>query len=66
MDGGSNWELITNDFGSQTHFSDLEVSPHNSDIVMATMASGSFYLGEGLPMKEFGKARMVEIIGIRL
>ncbi len=48
MDGGANWQLITNGFGSQTHFSDLEVSPHNSNIVIATMASGCFYLGTGL------------------
>ncbi len=49
INGGLTWQLITNGFGDQTHFSDLAVNPHNSNIVMATMASGCFYLGVGLP-----------------
>lgn len=48
IDGGTSWVQITTDIGTETHFSDLVVSPHNPDILLATMASGSCYVG--LPM----------------
>ncbi len=37
-DAGGHWIKITNDFGAQTHFSDIAVSPHNSNIIMAALA----------------------------
>ncbi|MCX6224043.1 MAG: T9SS type A sorting domain-containing protein, partial [Bacteroidia bacterium] len=48
-DGGQSWILITVGPGNQTHFSDLEVSPYNSNIILATLASGYEYLGIILP-----------------
>jgi len=47
-DGGQNWINITDGFGTNTHFGDLEVSPHNSDIVIGAIASGEFFLGNTL------------------
>ncbi|MHA2033179.1 MAG: WD40/YVTN/BNR-like repeat-containing protein, partial [Candidatus Kariarchaeaceae archaeon] len=44
-DGGTNWIHITDGFGSFTHFGDLEVSPHNSNIIFAALGSGYSYLG---------------------
>jgi hypothetical protein len=41
-DGGSNWTKITNGFGTQTQFSDIEVSPSNSNIVLASLGSGNW------------------------
>ena len=42
-DAGASWVNITNGFGSTTHFSDMEVSPHNSNIIFAALGSGYFY-----------------------
>ena len=44
-DAGASWTHITNGFGSITHFSDLQVSPHNSNIVFATLGGGYWHLG---------------------
>lgn len=44
-DGGGTWTQITNGFGSQTQFSDIEVSPHNSNILFAALGSGYWHLG---------------------
>ncbi|MCB9258585.1 MAG: hypothetical protein H6612_04455 [Ignavibacteriales bacterium] len=33
-DGGVSWIRITNGFGSQTQFTDIEVSPHDSNILL--------------------------------
>jgi photosystem II stability/assembly factor-like uncharacterized protein len=44
-DAGNTWTQISNGFGTVTHFSDIEVSPHNSNIVFATLASGYWHLG---------------------
>jgi photosystem II stability/assembly factor-like uncharacterized protein len=44
-DAGGSWTQITNGFGTVTHFSDLEVSPHNSNIVLAALGSGYWHLG---------------------
>lgn len=39
-DGGSNWTQITNGFGTRTHFTSIRVSPHNSNVVFASLGSG--------------------------
>ncbi|MCH8033617.1 MAG: T9SS type A sorting domain-containing protein [Bacteroidetes bacterium] len=49
-DAGASWVNITNGFGSTTHFSDLQVSQHNSNIVFAALGSG--YLYSGFPNNE--------------
>ncbi|MCK4662374.1 MAG: T9SS type A sorting domain-containing protein [Bacteroidales bacterium] len=43
--GGMNWTKINHGFGQYTHFSDIAVAPSNSDIVIATLANGSYNLG---------------------
>jgi photosystem II stability/assembly factor-like uncharacterized protein len=48
IDGGQSWTQDTVSFGAQTHFSDIAVSPHNSNIVLAALASGNHYLGPNL------------------
>ncbi|MCX6225602.1 MAG: T9SS type A sorting domain-containing protein [Bacteroidia bacterium] len=48
-DGGQSWTVITNGIGNLTHFSDLEVSPYNSNIILATLASGYSLSGGVLP-----------------
>lgn len=44
-DAGTTWNQITSGFGTVTHFGDLEVSPHNSNIVFAALGSGYNYIG---------------------
>ncbi|MBT8378843.1 MAG: T9SS type A sorting domain-containing protein [Ignavibacteria bacterium] len=44
-DGGASWSQITNGFGNTTHFGDLQVSPHNSNIVFAALGSGYWHRG---------------------
>lgn len=56
MDGGNSWQQITDGFGTQTHFTDIQVSPHNSDMVMATMGHGSGYLGLNMPNEGIWKS----------
>ncbi|MBK7980660.1 MAG: hypothetical protein IPK06_11840 [Ignavibacteriae bacterium] len=41
-DGGISWTKITNGFGVQTQFSDIVVSPHNSNIILASIGSGNW------------------------
>lgn len=41
-DGGDTWTKITNGFGTRTQFSDVEVSPTNSNIVLAALGSGNW------------------------
>jgi photosystem II stability/assembly factor-like uncharacterized protein len=48
LDGGQNWSLIKNGFGSTTFFSDLIVSPNNSNIVIASLGGGNAFLGTEL------------------
>jgi photosystem II stability/assembly factor-like uncharacterized protein len=48
-DGGQSWITINNGFGEYTHFSDIAVNPHNSNIVLASIASGNFFVGDSLP-----------------
>ncbi len=43
--GGDTWAHITNGFGLQTHFSDVEVNPSNSNILLASLGSGNSNLG---------------------
>jgi photosystem II stability/assembly factor-like uncharacterized protein len=48
-DGGNSWIKITNGFGDYTSFSDIVVSPYNSNIVLCTLGSGNFFTGFPLP-----------------
>jgi len=48
-DGGQNWIIITDGFGSVTFFSDLEVSPYNSNIIIASLGGGNVFTGVALP-----------------
>lgn len=43
--GGISWTQITAGFGSQTHFGNIVVSPHNSNNVFAALGSGSWFAG---------------------
>ncbi|MBE0569998.1 MAG: T9SS type A sorting domain-containing protein [Ignavibacteriaceae bacterium] len=43
-DGGDNWTQITNGFGIQTQFSDIEVNPGNSNVLLASLGSGNWNL----------------------
>lgn len=36
--GGENWTKVNGEFGIVTHFSDLVVSPHNPNLIMAAIA----------------------------
>ena len=36
--GGDNWIKVNAEFGTVTHFSDLVISPHNPDVIMAAIA----------------------------
>lgn len=44
-DGGLTWDLITNGFGTVTHFGDLAVSPYNSNVLLAAMGGGIVFTG---------------------
>lgn len=41
-DGGVSWTKITIGTDDQTHFADIEVSPHNSNIILAALGSGNW------------------------
>jgi photosystem II stability/assembly factor-like uncharacterized protein len=43
--GGSSWIQITNGVGTITSFGDIEVSPHNSNIVFAALGNGNLFSG---------------------
>ena len=51
-DGGDTWLQITNGFGIQTQFSDIEVNPGNSNVLLASLGSGNwnnaFPINEGV------------------
>jgi len=47
-DAGETWLKITEDFGEYTHFSDIVVSPFESNILFASLASGYFDLGTNM------------------
>ncbi len=55
-DGGQSWITINSGFGEYTHFSDIAVNPHNSNIVIASLASGNFFDGESLPNEGIWKS----------
>jgi photosystem II stability/assembly factor-like uncharacterized protein len=55
-DGGTNWMKITDGFGDFTSFSDIAVSPYNSDIVLSALASGSFFTGHPRPNEGIWKS----------
>ena len=42
--GGDTWTQITNGFGIQTQFSDIEVNPGNSNVLLASLGSGNWNL----------------------
>jgi len=44
-DGGNSWNQITDGIGSITSFGDLAVSPFNSNVVLAALASVNYYSG---------------------
>jgi photosystem II stability/assembly factor-like uncharacterized protein len=44
-DAGASWTQINNGIGDYTHFGDLAVNPHNSNIVLAALGSGYFFTG---------------------
>jgi photosystem II stability/assembly factor-like uncharacterized protein len=48
LDGGQNWNLITSGFGTMTFFSDMVVSPYNSNIVIASLGGGNVFTGVDL------------------
>lgn len=48
FDGGNTWEVDTLSFGSYTNFADIVFSPHDPDILLAALASGSHNLGNYL------------------
>ena len=45
-DGGNSWNQITEGIGSVTSFGDLVVSPFNSNVLLAALASGNYYTGD--------------------
>ena len=48
-DAGQSWIQITDSIGVNTHFGDIAVSPHNSNIILGALGSGYLYLGSNLP-----------------
>jgi len=54
--GGQTWESITTDLGTPTHFGDLVVSPHNSDVLFAALGSGYFFNEANLPNEGIWKS----------
>lgn len=44
-DGGSTWTKINQGIGNSTHVAAIAVSPHNSNIVIAALASGNWFKG---------------------
>ena len=40
--GGDNWAQIINGLGTQTQFSDIEVNPGNSNVLLASLGSGNW------------------------
>lgn len=41
-DGGNTWTHITGSIGTYSHFADIEVSPHNPNILLAALGSGNW------------------------
>ncbi|RMH71235.1 MAG: T9SS C-terminal target domain-containing protein [Gemmatimonadetes bacterium] len=64
-DGGDSWEHI-DAFGTQTHFGDIAVSPHDNSVVLAVLGSGYARLGdlpnEGLWRSEDGGETWDQVI----
>jgi len=55
-DGGLNWDVITDGVGNVTFFSDLAVSPYNSNVVVASLCQGSTYCDMNLSNKGVWKS----------
>ena len=55
-DGGQSWNVITDGFGPVTFFSDLAVSPFNSNVVIASLCQGSTYCATNLSNKGVWKS----------
>lgn len=49
-DGGDTWTHITSGFGAETQFSDIEVNPSDSNILLASLGSGNW--NNGFPTNE--------------
>ncbi|RJP57420.1 MAG: T9SS C-terminal target domain-containing protein [Ignavibacteriales bacterium] len=65
-DGGANWTEISDPSWSITQFSDIAVSPHNSNYVLVSMGSGNWNLGsyanEGVWLSTDGGSSWAEVI----
>jgi photosystem II stability/assembly factor-like uncharacterized protein len=57
VDGGRSWSLITNGIGNKTCFSDLVVSPHNSNLLLAALTSGYEFMDNVLPWEGIWKSQ---------
>jgi photosystem II stability/assembly factor-like uncharacterized protein len=55
-DGGETWIVITDGFGSLTHFSDIIINPQNPDILFATICHGSHYMDVPFPNEGIWKS----------
>jgi photosystem II stability/assembly factor-like uncharacterized protein len=55
-DGGQTWSVITDGFGPVTCFSDLEVSPFNSNVVIAALGGTATFSGPILPNEGIWKS----------
>jgi len=42
---GASWVKVSGGFGSRTHFNDIAISPFNSNVIIATLGSGFWHLG---------------------
>jgi len=55
-DGGITWEVITDGFDEDTHFADIAICPHNSDVIIAALTCSSYSLGYNLPNEGIWKS----------
>lgn len=62
--GGDNWTKVNAEFGNVTHFSDLVISPHNPNILMAAIAKNlqDANPNEGIWRSEDGGQHWVNVL----
>jgi len=62
--GGDNWTKVNAEFGNVTHFSDLVISPHNPNILMAAIAKNlqDAIPNEGIWRSEDGGQHWVNVL----
>ncbi len=62
--GGDNWTKVNAEFGTVTHFSDLVVSPHNPNLIMAAIAKNlqDAAPNEGIWRSEDGGQHWVNVL----